>query len=429
MLTDPLSLAAALRNNLRLSLDELEALQSRKLRILLAHACRNVPYYRELFLKAGVRPEDIRSARDLHAIPVTTKVSLQREPRERILAGGIDMGRTVGDVTSGSTGIPLHVLFTREDYLIRSLVFIRSFMAGGFRLTDRQAIVCDTRFTASRMHWYQKLGILRKRYIPVHLDLDRQIQMLREYRPDHIHGYPRSLALIAGELVRKGAEDISPRVLHTGAELVSRRVRSLINEAFRVDMLDTYATIESGLIAWECPAHSGYHVNMDCTVLELITDGRPARPGERGRAIVTNLHSFAMPIIRYELGDVCLPSGGTCSCGSHLPLMGIVEGRVDDMVRTPGGRMVSPNSLTNAMEAVDGIRQFRIIQKDVNALLVLAVPGDGFTEDTSVRIREILGDCVGREMRVEVSVVAEIPREPTGKIRAVVSEIGREAQA
>ncbi len=393
------------------------------------HAYGNVPYYTELFTKAGIKPEDIDGAGDLRLIPVTGKASLQKQQPERILAKGMDIARTLRDVTSGSTGIPLKVFFTRGDYLIRSLVFIRTFMAGGYRLTDRQAIVCDTRFAASRTHWYQKLGVLRKGYIPVHLELDRQIEMLREYRPGHIHGYPKSLALIAEEILRRGIKDISPRVLHTGAELVSGKERSLINTAFSVDMLDTYATIESGLLAWECPAHRGYHINMDCTVLELITDGRPARPGERARAVVTNLHSFAMPIIRYELGDVCMPSGAVCSCGCQFPLMGIVEGRVDDMVRTPTGRMVSPNSITNALEAVDGIRQFRIIQKTADILLVVAVPGGGFSKDTPAAIRSVLGELVGKQMRIDVSMADEIPREPTGKIRAVISEIGRSADS
>lgn len=423
MLTDAIRLARGLRRNLELSRDELEAIQRRKLGSLLRHAWENVPYYRDLFTAAGARPGDIRGAEDLAALPATSKGALQAQPPERILAGVIDPARTVSDVTSGSTGIPLRVRFTREDYMVRSLVFVRTFMAAGYRLTDRQAIVCDTRFSSGTIRWFQRLGFLRKRYIPVQVDLDRQIDLLREYRPDHIHGYPQSLALVAGELIRKGIDDISPRILHTGAELVTGKTRSLINSAFRVDMLDTYASIESGLIAWECGSHRGYHVNMDCTVMEILANGRPARPGERGRAVVTNLHSYAMPIIRYELGDVCLPSDGTCPCGSHFPLLGIVEGRVDDMVRTPVGRVLSPNSLTNAMEAVDGISQFRIVQKALDVLQVLIVAGNGFSPDTPVAVHRILGELVGEGMRIDVNVVDEIPRELTGKIRAVISEI------
>ncbi len=423
MLTDAIRLARGLRRNLDLSRDELDAIQRRKLGALLRYAWENVPYYRDLFIAAGARPGDIRGVEDLAALPTTSKGALQAQLPERILAGSIDPGQTVSDVTSGSTGIPLRVHFTREDYMVRSLVFVRTFMAAGYRLTDRQAIVCDTRFSSGATRWFQRLGILRKGYIPVQIELDRQIELLREYRPDHIHGYPLSLALIAGEMESKGIDDISPRVLHTGAELVSGKTRSLINSAFKVDMLDTYATIESGLIAWECRAHRGYHVNMDCTVLEILADGRPARPGERGRAVVTNLHSYAMPIIRYEVGDVCIPTEGTCPCGNHLPLMGIVEGRVDDMVRTPAGRVLSPNSLTNAMEAVDGISQFRIVQKAVDSIHVLVVAGNGFFPGTPEAVRRILRELVGEEMRVDVSVVDEIPRELTGKIRAVISEI------
>lgn len=356
-------------------------------------------------------------------IPTTNKLKLQSLKNEEILAKGIDIDRCICDVTSGSTGIPLHVYFTREDHIIRSLIFIRTFMETGYKLTDRQAIVCDTRFASSKRYWFQNLGIFRKKYVPVQFSLGEQIKMLRDYEPDFIHGYPMSLVLIANKLLEERIDGILPRMVCTGAELVSKRTRETINSAFRVNMVDTYATIESGLIAWECQAHRGYHINIDSVVLEFLCNGRPASPGERGKVVVTNLHSYAMPIIRYELGDVCISCNDMCTCGIELPLMSIVEGRVDDMIYSPTGKVISPNSITNAMEAVEGISQFRVIQETEDILLVQLVQGKLFSSDTSNTAQRLLKELAGESMEVKVQIVNEIPKEHSGKIRAVISKV------
>jgi phenylacetate-CoA ligase len=422
-----LLLLRRLRKHLKLNRSQLELIQLKKLKALLHHAYENVPYYKALFDSVGIKPGEIKDVGDLHKIPTTGKIKLQSLNLEEILVGGISVDRCVVDVTSGSTGIPLKVYFTKEDYLIRSLIFIRTFMESGYKLTDRQAIVCDTRFVSEKEHWFQHLGIFRKNYIPVQMDLEKQIKMIVNYKPNYIHGYPLSLVEIAQGMLDRGINSISPRMVCTGAELVTHRTRETINLAFDVDMVDTYATIESGLIAWECWAHKGYHVNLDNVVLELLCNGRPALPGEKGRAVITNLHSYAMPIIRYELGDVCIFSKDICSCGSDLPLMSIIEGRIDDMIYAASGKVVSPNSITNAMEAVEGISQFRVVQETENALTVLLVKGKEFSRDTPKSAECLIKQLVGEEMDVNVKIVSDIPKAHSGKIRAVISKIPRKS--
>lgn len=412
-----------LRGNFRLPRKKLEEIQRKKLQDLLKHAYENVPYYRRLFRSAGVEPNAIKGLEDLARIPTTNKLTLQSLAAEEILARGIKINSCVVDVTSGSTGIPLKVHFTPRDYLIRSLSFIRTFMELGYKFRHRMAVVCDTRFVSDKVYWFQHLGILRKRYIPVQFPLDRQIQILMDYQPDFIHGYPQSLAIIAEELLKRGIDSVSPAMVCTGAELVGQKTREKINAAFGVEMADSYATIESGMIAWQCQLLKGYHINIDTVVLEFLHNGKPARAGHPGRVVVTNLHSYAMPIIRYELGDVCTPAESLCPCGNQLPLMSVVEGRIDDMVKTPSGKVISPNSITNVMEAVDGIGQFRIIQEEKNLMVVKIVAGPGFSQDTPLKAQDLLRELVGDDMRIEVRMVSEISKEHTGKIRAVISKV------
>lgn len=412
-----------LRGNLKLSRAELEEIQRKQLKDLLRHAYENVPYYRKVFTSAGLEPTAIKGVEDLSRIPTTDKLTLQSLTPEEILSRGIKISGCITDVTSGSTGIPLQVYFTSKDYMIRSLSFIRTFMELGYKLTDRQAIVCDTRFVNDKAYWFQRLGILRKQYIPVQFAIDKQIQILMDYRPDFIHGYPQSLAIIAEELIKRGIDNVSPGMVCTGAELVSNKTREKINAAFGVEMADSYATIESGVIAWQCKALKGYHINIDNLVLEFLQNGKPAQPGEPGRVVVTNLYSYAMPIIRYELGDIGTPSDSLCPCGNPLPLMTVVEGRIDDMVKTPSGKVISPNSITNAMEAVDGIGQFRVIQEERDLMVVQIVAGVKYSQDVPLKTENLLRELVGGEMRIEVRRVSEICKEKSGKIRAVLSKV------
>jgi len=413
----------AIRGNLRLEKNTLKAIQTRKLRALVDHAYARVPYYRGLFDAAGMKPGDVRGSADLLHLPTTSKLKLQSLPQSEILAQDLRTEDCREDVTSGSTGIPLKVYFSKEDHMVRSLLFLRTFMESGYTLRHRQAIVCDTRFVTHKQYWFQYLGVFRKKYIPVQLSVDEQIDLLRSYRPDFIHGYPASIAAIATKLLDQSIHDIRPSMVCTGAELLGPRRRHVINEAFGVELADTYASIESGMIAWQCRARRDYHVNQDCLVVEILRDGRPAMPGETGRVVVTNLHSYAMPIIRYELGDVCVPSESDCPCGCHLPTIRVVEGRIDDMIYTPSGRVISPNSITNAMEAIEGVGQFRVIQETAKELVVQIVPGKDYDATTRAQTMTLLGDLVGNEMSVELAVLEEIPAEHTGKIRAVISKL------
>src|SRR5512136_390332 len=123
-----LFLLRKLRGNLKLNRAELEEIQRKKLKDLLKHAYENVPYYRKLFASTGIEPTAIKGVEDLALIPTTDKLTLQSLAPEEILARGMRVDRCVTDVTSGSTGIPLHVHFTQRDYLIRSLSFIRTFI-------------------------------------------------------------------------------------------------------------------------------------------------------------------------------------------------------------------------------------------------------------------------------------------------------------
>jgi phenylacetate-CoA ligase len=160
-------------------------------------------------------------------------------------------------------------------------------------------------------------------------------------------------------------------------------------------------------------------------VLELIKEGRTVNPGEMGRIICTGLHSFAMPIIRYDIGDIGIASDEKCPCDRGLPLLKSIEGRTDDFFIAPNGNLYSPPIITH-IRVIPGISQFRIIQETVKETIIQVVPNKDFTQETSRQIKETVQKLMGKDFNIEVAVVDAIPPDPSGKIRSTISKVKRQ---
>lgn len=422
VLTPP-RLAYRLRRLLRdqwLPPERIRGIQSARLRTLIAHAYEHVPYYRRLLDGAGVKPDDIQSADDLAAIPITTKEQLLAQPREELLSDAVDLDRCTTLRTSGSLGMPIDVTFRPRDKEWWALLALRGWMANRYHLGLKTLVLTDSRFREGRRHWYEYLGLHRKTYASIHDDVEVQLDIARETSPDVIRGMPSDVFLLAQAVREQRATEVAPRIVLTSAELLDDGARGFINETFGVELADFYGSIESGWIAWECPAHVGYHINADCLAVEFVKDGRPALASEPGEVVVTNLHSFAMPFIRYSVGDIGTPLETRCECGRGLPLMKTVEGRTIECVTLLDGRQISPYRLTCAVEQVGGIHRYQIVQSSPDKLVVRIIPGRGFGEGTLSGVSEELGRLLGDGIGVEPVVVSELPKGNADKFRVVV---------
>jgi phenylacetate-CoA ligase len=413
----------SLKRNLQLKRAELMEIQQRKLISLVKHAYKNISYYRRLFDYAGLKPEDIKEAADLRYIPITDKATMRKLPIREKVAQNINMDDCMKVFTSGSTGIPAHLFFTREDFTLLDMVYMRSFLENGLKFRYKRAFILDPHSFETKKCWYHGIGLGRYINISCFLQPEEQIRILDEYRPDFIHGYPSSIVLISKLIIEKGYKCPRPLMVSTAAELLDIKNRELINSAFGVNLYDRYAARECGNIAWECDVHNGYHINADTIVAEFIKDGRPAKPGERGDIVITNLHSYAMPFIRYKIGDVGKPSERMCLCGIELPLMEIIEGRDEDFLLLKSGKMVSPMMVTGILDHIPGIRQFRIVQENVERVVATIARGEGFTPDTVTEVERGLKDTLGKDITIRCEVVDNISRDVSGKVRAVISKV------
>jgi len=414
-----------LKRNQWLSTKELKEIQNRKLKRLINHAYENVPYYHKLFDSVNVKVEDIKTVEDLYKIPITNKLTLQSLPITEITAKNVNLSKCIRKRTSGSQGIPLTVYNRKKDKNFLDMVWARARLENGQRLIDKRVSIRNPHYFPTKNRWYEHFSIWRRVDISCFDDVENQLKILEKVNPEVITSYPSSLKLLAMALEEQKNRKINSRLIFTSTELLNADARRFIQSKFEAPIFDFYGANELGLIAWECSERKGYHINIDSVVVEFIWNNKNVSAGERGKLICTALHSYAMPFIRYEIGDVGIKSDEKCPCGRGLPLMKIIEGRVDDFIVLPDGKMVSPYSLTYIIRNIPGISRYQIIQEEKDKILVLIIKDKEFTQNTITSIRRNLEKALGKDVKIDIKIVDNIPCDKSGKFRVVKSKVNK----
>lgn len=417
-----------LKGNFHLKPSELQRLQLKRLRALVKHAYERVSFYHDKLRDAGVKPEDVKSLNDLRKIPITSKIDIISREFKDLVSSGLDTGSLIKRTTSGSTGIPLTIFIDDRIKDLYYAVWNRALHEVGLRYRDRVAIIGDPRGFPKKKTFFQRFGVTNRTYISIFDPANKQMAQLKEFKPDVVRGYASSLFILANEF-GEHLKEVSPRLVFSGAEILDAASRKLISSAFGGELFDFYACSEFGLLAWECREHDGYHINADSVLMEILDDeGEAVAPGELGRVVCTGLFNNVMPLIRYDLGDMVVPINDECTCGISLPLIKIVNGRVDDLLVATDGRLVPPTVFfPYPFDSVDWIRQFRVLQESRKNLVVQVAPKNNVDAQSLCQIIEAaerkIRELFGEDMEVKFDFVDEIPRDRSGKLRKVVSHI------
>jgi len=417
------SLAQLSRNQWRSQAD-LERRQFKALLELVHHAYARVPFYRDLYDRWGVSPEDLKSPADLRLFPIVTRQAIQSTPQVRLVAEGTNLESCLRSRTSGSTGVPLEILFQGRDRAAINPSFLRVYMAWGLRPWHRVVTLQARPERLGKRSWYQNLGIFRTRVLSSRDEPDRWIEALKRWRPHMIHGYSLTLKLLAEALERGGADDLRVPLVTSTSGVLDDGARRRLASTLGAKVVDIYASDEAGsVIAWECPRCSGYHLCPDTVVTELLADGRPARPGEDASVVITNLMGRTMPLIRYDQGDVARASGEQPICGRGLPLMESVRGRAGDFIVLRSGRKLTPHPFFLVLDHALGVGRWQIVQEAVDHIRVSVTMPGGHTNDDLDSIRRAIHELVDDPMTVEVEVVDEVRKTSETKLRSVISHL------
>jgi phenylacetate-CoA ligase len=418
--TKYVALAALMRNERR-SPQALAELQGRRLQRLVRHACAHVPLYARLFREAGVDPDDIRGAADLQRLPVIDKDLLRSLPIEDV----IDCRRRLDDLvekrTSGSSGSPFRFFADPAFDAQCKAQYLRPYLSNGRNPFDR--VLRFTAFPEDRPRWFQRLGLMRETLVGCSAPADEQLAALQVANADIVQGYPSVLSALAARIDPQAPGFRYPRMVFTDSELLTPAARRLIDETFGAPVFDVYGTYETDNIGYECSEHSGYHLAIDCVIVEVLENGAPVAAGESGDLVCTVLGNYGMPFIRYSLGDVAALSPEACRCGRSLPLMSIVEGRRVDCVRLPDGGLQSPMRFLGALDSIDELAlEYQVVQSSPGDFLVKLVPRRELADDDQQHIAGLIRAQLP-DARVTIQPVGHIPREASGKRRTFTSRI------
>lgn len=411
--------------------DQLEALQIEKLRKLLAHCQETVPYYRRRWQELGLNWQDVRSRADFASLPPISKDDIRTHYDEFVSEPW--RGRTMKKTTGGSTGRPFSFEYTRESYERRMAVMMRGYAGAGWRPGVKRLDIWGTELGAQSLPHRIKTGaydaVMGRRVLSC-FDMHRDnigtfVAEIDRFRPAVIVGYTGALETMAAWIAAHGGATWAPSAVITAAEMLSEEQRTLIQSSFHAPVFHTYGCREFMLIGAECAEHRGYHASDDHLVIEVADDaGRTVRAGP-GNILITDLHNYGMPFIRYVNGDLIHANAGNtrCSCGRGLRLLGAVEGRRLDILTTPDGRFIPGEFFPHLIKDVAGIEAFQVRQTHADQLVLLMVRHMDIPEAELARLRSTIHQVVGTEMKVEFRFVDEIPLTPSGKRRVAVREI------
>jgi phenylacetate-CoA ligase len=391
---------------------------------MVRHAYANVPFYRRTWKAAGIGPEDIRTAGDISKLPIITREEI-RSNESDFIANGYDISKCEHNSTSGSSGVPLTIYFDNDAFDYLEAVYLRAFLAVGYRPWYRFAYFWYPPF--KKMKFYEHFGIMKKSYVLTAANEERQLSELVKINPEAIYAFPSTLFLVAKLMKQRGVDSVRPKLIISHAELLTEGVKKVLRDAFCCDVFDEYGSTEFNRMGWECDKHAGFHIDMDSLLVETLKDGEPAAAGERSDVVLTGLANKAMPLIRYAIGDIGVPSSDTCECGRGLPLMNIVEGRADDFIVLPSGKVVPPrkvmHNLYNVMLYNDEVFRVKVVQEKKDEVRLEVAEGKPITEDTIERLRASLASALEEPIHIDVRLVDEITKNSHGKLRTVESKI------
>jgi len=405
--------------------EQIVAFQTKRLRSVVRSAYRRVPYYRRLFDHAGVRPEDIQSLEDLSKISLTSRNDIQHLRPSEICARGVAPESLLQRRTSGSTGMPLTI--RRHWFEERLLLAYR--IHSQYSWTElwklRRATIKFTQATEKAYRGARSLSerlVLPRTVIDWRLPKEEIVRRLQKIRPTRISGPPGILSWLADELTDADRAVIHPELVVTGGETLTAGMRKQIEKGFGVPVRDAYGSHEFVSIARECLAGGAYHVCDESLIVEVLRDGKPVEAGQEGELVGTALNSYAMPFLRYRLGDWVRRGPDSCPCGSPYSTLLRIQGRVIDRFTLANGKVVHPYELANVLRDHElWLRRFQIIQEQRDRFRIRVVP---YQQPTGQELQQVAAKIearIGNGATVELELVERLPPMESGKFYPYIS--------
>jgi phenylacetate-CoA ligase len=403
-----------LKRTEHLTAEQLRELQTVELDRLRQFASTHVPHYRKHGLAA-----------------LTAKDQIRKRP-EDFIADTFPRRALIPWHTSGTTGKPLTIYYSREA-MQRMWAFVELYRnTAGVAKDDRRGqftgkmIVPPRQSESAKTFWRRDLANHALLLSTVHLlpgNLPFYAAALERFRPVYLSGYPSSMYVLADYYRQSGRRAPRLKAALTSAETLLNHQRRAIEEAFTTHVFDQYGQAEMQSFWYECEA-GRMHAHPLAGVTEILRpDGTPAAPGEMGEVVLTGLVNYAMPLVRYRVGDTARFATESCPCGRGMPVIEEIGGRLDDFIYTRERGFLG--RLDPVLKGVRNIVESQLEQESLDVLRVRFVPAARFTAEDLQMLENNLRARVGRSIHLEFECTDRIPRSATGKFRFVISRLDR----
>ena len=408
---------------------QLREIQWKRLRDLLDFVYKNNEFYRERFRSAGLVPEAINSPELFSQMPILTKTEI-RAAGLGLISHGYSVEALQQAKTGGSTGRALELYYTEKCSELRNACARRHDRWTGWEPGEPIAACwgnpCLPKTIIDKLRSWLLQPMI---YLDTMKVNDASIRsFVKEWykvKPTLLFGHAHSLYLLAIYLKKLCINDLRPKGILSSSMMLIPGERKVIEETFGTSVIDRYGCEEVSLIACECRKHEGMHLNIEHLFVEFIKeDGESANFGELGRIIVTDLMNHAMPLIRYQVEDMGVPTDRRCSCGRGLPLMESVAGRVADfLIKSDGTRVAGISLIENTLTRFDGLDQMQIVQEDLKHFELRLVVGESYGDKTEKKLVDYFKSVFGNDIEIIIKVIESLSPERSGKYRFSICNI------
>jgi len=417
--------------------EAIAALQDRRLSKVLAIAFERVPFYRARFSALGLKATDVHGKKDLWRLPILSKHEVI-EHFDELLAQGLPDGQRPAIIvqSSGTTGRPVKVAMTRQS---AAMFGILSHRRRRWARIDPMGIVCAIRIPS---HFPPKNGAPllnrelwrtdRWHYLGAHFEtgpaygfnvwnaMDQQLAWIKEIQPNYIETYPATFEELAyANDCASPAKSIT--ALFSSASSMAPSTRRQVERIYGAPLNDAYGLNEIGSVANRCEEGS-YHIHVEHCIVEVVdAEGVPRPPGQMGRLLVTALQNLAMPLLRYDTGDVARATAQTCACGRNLPALSEIAGRFRRFGYLPEGTRERHFALIDAIQSLPDdllrpMRQYQLYQYRDRSFELRVRSVGGMAPAFSDQLQRVWDQIPGAgDTPLRIVEVDKINASPSGK--------------